>query len=69
MKTHFVPANAGLKLTARFSVNVLPPAVTSVADSEIAHWLFCNVPALPRSPDSHNEPASFVRYTRSVAGS
>ena len=55
------PANAGLKLNARFTVNVLPTIDTDDAPASTTHWLFCCVPALPMVDGLWNDPVSSAR--------
>jgi len=47
MYTFLEPANAEVKLNARFRVRVVPEDVTDDAPAFTEHWLFCKVPALP----------------------
>jgi hypothetical protein len=58
----FVPANAGLNVTAKFKVSVVPFTLTELWANETEHWLFCNVAPLDNGLDIHVAAASFTRY-------
>src|SRR4051812_5770805 len=45
--TVFAPVNAGLKVSAEFTVRTLPTLVTLEPEPFRVHWLFCNVAPLP----------------------
>src|SRR5689334_13521417 len=55
------PANAGLKVIARFKVNVFPLSVTELPARLREHCKFCNVRVVPKVPDIQAVPASLSR--------
>ena len=63
MYTFFAPANAAVKLSARFSVKVFPDIDADDAPTFSVHWLFCNVPALPIGSGPCHTPVSLARYS------
>ena len=56
-----VPANAALKVSGRFNVNVLPDNTAVVVAGCTVHWLFCNVAALPSFSRPCHDPVSLAR--------
>jgi hypothetical protein len=42
MSIFFTPAKAGLNVTARFSVRVVPLIATELDAIDTEHWLFCS---------------------------
>ena len=67
MSIVFAPANAGAKVSATCSVNVVPLAVTLLPPNASEHALFCSVPLSPGAPDVTLVPASFTRYNCPVS--
>jgi hypothetical protein len=60
MKMLFAPPNAGVKLNARFTVNVVPDTVTDDAPASTRHWLFCDVTAAPMANAVSKNPSSLA---------
>ena len=63
MYTFFAPANAAVKLSARFNVNVFPDIDADDAPTFRMHWLFCSVPVTPSGSGPCQTPASLARYS------
>src|SRR5271165_2310077 len=61
-KTFLGPANAGVNVTARFSVNVFPDRTAEDAPTFKLHWLLDSVPRVPIVIGVWNAPASLSKY-------
>jgi hypothetical protein len=67
MKTFLVPVKALVKVTGRFTVSVFPVVDFVAVKTEMLQREFCSDEKEPRRADVQAVPASFSRYTRSVA--
>lgn len=61
MNTPLAPTNAGLKVSAKLTIRVLPDIPDDDAPASRMHWLFCAVPATPMVRELPKEPASLAR--------